>query len=396
MKTKMILLILLSFQMARAEVACENKVPFTTWLTEFKTDAVSQGVLPATLEQVASYLVFNPEVIKRDRSQSVFQQTFLEFSDRMANEQRRKKAQLLLKTTYKDLFSEIEKKFKVPPEPLLAFWALESDFGSFTGKFQIISSVITLAYDCRRADKFRAQAISALKLVQRGDIAADEMIGNWAGELGGTQFMASDYLKLGYDFDGDGKVNLVKSIPDTLASAANFLKDKNWKLDEPWMQEVLVPEKLNWLEADITIKHPVARWADWGVKPVQGTFKDSTLLASLILPMGRLGPAFLVYPNFNAFLAWNESMVYSTTAAFFATRIAGAPPMQRGTGEIKNLNAVQMLELQNLLIKRNLNPGVADGKLGSATRTAVRIAQQSLGLPPDGYPTLEVLEALRK
>ena len=334
---------------SQVQSVCENHVSFENWLQQFKQDASKSGINQQTLDLVASELVFNPEVIKRDRSQSVFQQTFLQFADRMASDYRRQGAIKRITVTYKDLFSRVEKDFGVPPALIAAFWALESDFGASTGNFKILSAVTTLAYDCRRSEKFRAQALDALRLVQRGDIKPVEMIGNWAGELGGTQFMASDYFESGIDYDQDGKVNLVKSIPDTIATSANYLAKKGWKPGEPWMQEVKVPSQMAWQEADITIQHSRNQWKEMGVRPLSGKWEGENLPSSLILPMGRLGPAFLVYPNFRIILAWNESVTYSTTAAYLALRIAGAPAMQRGSKDIKQLTTEQAKELQTYL-----------------------------------------------
>ncbi len=397
MHKKIVLLGLLFASLANAEVVCETTEAFPQWLQKFKKEAIQQGITKETLDKVSPYLKFNEAIVNRDRNQSVFQQTFLQFSDRMASEARRKKGIQLITTTYKDLFERIERDYGVPAAPIVSFWALESDFGAVTGKFSILSAVTTLAYDCRRADMFRKQALSAIKLVQRGDLEPQDMIGNWAGELGGTQFMAADYLESGIDYDQDGKVNLVKSIPDTLASAGNFLMKKGWRRDEPWMQEVKVPAQMQWAEADIQIKHPVSKWMQWGVKPLAGvTFKDQNMMASLLLPMGRLGPAFLVYPNFSAFLGWNESVVYSSTAAFLASRLTGASAMQRGSDSIKVLSTEEVKELQTLLLKQGYDIRVVDGKPGASTKAAVKKAQIKLGLPADSYPTLELLEALRK
>ncbi len=396
MKKYIILIFLFATQLARAEVVCESKGSFATWLQEFKKEAVQKGISPTAIQLAAPFLTFDPSIIKRDRNQSVFQQTFLQFSDRMASDGRRKKGIQLLATTHKDLFEKVERDFGVPAQPILSFWALESDFGAVTGKFSILSAITTLAFDCRRSEMFRKQAFDALRLVQRGDLKPQEMIGNWAGELGGTQFMASDYFESGIDYDQDQRVDLTRSIPDTIASAGNFLAKKGWRRGEPWMEEVKVPASMAWEEADIQIKHPVSRWNQLGVKPMKGAFKDQNLMASLLLPMGRLGPAFLVYPNFHAFLGWNESMVYSTTAAYLALRMTGAPAMQRGSDLIKHLGIEEVKEIQTILIKRGYTLGEVDGKAGPATKAAVKAAQLKLGLPADSYPTLDVLEALRK
>lgn len=378
-----------------ALATCENRITFENWLQKFKQDARNSGITQQTLDLVANELVYNPEVIKRDRNQNVFQQTFIQFADRMASDSRRLGAVKRITITYKDLFAKVEKDFGVPPAIIAAFWALESDFGASTGKFKILSAAATLAYDCRRADKFRAQALDAIRLVQRGDIAPEEMIGNWAGELGGTQFMASDYFESGIDYDQDGKVNLVKSIPDTIATSGNYLAKKGWKAGEPWMQEVKVPSQMAWEEADISIQHSKSEWAKMGVRPISGKWDGENLPASLILPMGRLGSAFLVYPNFRFILAWNESVTYSTTAAYLALRITGAPAMQHGSEDIKNLTQEQIKELQTYLVNHGFNIGAVDGKLGAVTKSAVKQLQLQLKLPADSYPTFELLTLLR-
>lgn len=380
---------------AAASQTCENRVPFETWLQQFKQDARKNGITQQTLDLVSSELVYNPEVIKRDRNQSVFNQTFLQFSDRMASEYRRQGAIKKITVTYKDLFAQVEKEFGVPPALIASFWALESDFGASTGSFKILSAATTLAYDCRRSEKFRGQILDALRLVQRGDIKPEEMIGNWAGELGGTQFMASDYFQSGIDYDHDGKVNLVKSIPDTIATSANYLAKKGWKAGAPWMQEVKVPEQMAWEEADISIQHSKNEWKEMGVRPLSGKWESENLQSSLVLPMGRLGPAFLVYPNFRVILAWNESVTYSTTAAYLALRIAGAPAMQRGSANIDRLTTDQMKELQTYLVNHNFNIGQVDGKLGGATKAAVKQLQIQFKLPADSYPTLELLDVIK-
>ena len=186
-------------------------------------------------------------------------------------------------------------------------------------------------------------------------ISPSTMIGDWAGEFGGMQFTASDYLKNAVDFDGDGRRDLTNSIPDTLASAANFLVSLGWQRGQPWLQEVTVPQNLPWDQADLTIQHPRSQWVAWGVKAAHGALPSDNLPASMILPMGRHGPAFLAYPNFKAFLGWNSAYVYSTTVAYFATRLAGAPTVNHdGATTVAALSPQQVMELQRLLIKARL------------------------------------------
>jgi lytic murein transglycosylase len=378
-----------------AAATCHNTGSYERWLEAFKKEAAAQGISQRVIAEASPSLTFDPAIIRRDHGQSVFQQTFLQFSDRMVGGARIPNGIEKI-NKYHAIFAEIEKKYGVPAPVLTAFWGLESDFGANFGNYKILSALATLAYDCRRPEFFRQQLFDALRIIERGDQRVDEMIGDWAGEFGGLQFTASDYLKNAVDFDGDGRRDLIHSIPDTLASGANFLVSLGWKRGEPWLQEVHVPQNLPWQEADLTIKHPRSQWVAWGVKPAYGTLPADDLPASMILPMGRHGPAFLAYPNFQAFLGWNSAYVYSTTVAYFATRLNGAPALSRaGAASVVALSSPQMMELQRLLIKQGYEGvGEVDGKFGAGTRAAVKKAQIKLGLPADSYPTAELIERL--
>jgi lytic murein transglycosylase len=373
---------------------CQNTESFEHWLAAFKKDAIAQGISPQVVAAAAPDLTLDPAVLKRDRSQSVFAMSFLKFSDRLISKNRMQHGVAQMKK-YGALFTRIERDFGVPAPVLTAFWGLESDFSANFGKFNILRSLTTLAYDCRRADFFRTQLMDALRIVQRGDQRVEHMDGDWAGEIGGMQVTASDYLKNGVDYDGDGRRDIIRSTPDTLATAANFLRNLGWQRGQPWLQEVHVPANLKWDEADLAIQHPRSQWVAWGVTAAHGKLPADDMAASLLLPMGRFGPAFLAYPNFKAFLGWNSAMVYSTTVAYFATRLAGAPPVSRGSPAVSQLDPAQMSELQRLLTRHGYDVGEIDGKFGTLTRTAVKQAQLKAGLPADSYPTLDLIEKLR-
>ena len=381
---------------AQAETAaCRNPANFDRWLQEFKRDAASQGISPRAIEAALQGATYDAQVVRRDHGQGVFQQSFLQFAGRMAGGGRYQNGIKQLKANAA-LFARIEQRFGVPPAVVAALWGLESDYGAYKGgTFHIVRSVATLAFDCRRADFFRKQLMDAVRIVERGDLRPDEMIGNWAGELGPTQFTPSDYFKHGVDFDGDGRVDMIRSIPDALASAANLMKSFGWQRGQPWLQEVRVPAQMPWEQAGLDIQHPRSQWARWGVTAAHGQLPADNLPASLILPMGRLGPAFLAYPNFKAYIEWNAAIVYATTAAYFGTRLAGAPPVGPGNGTVTVLATPQVQELQRLLIAQRLLTGIPDGRLGSQTRAAVKQAQVKLGLPADSYPTAELIERLR-
>jgi lytic murein transglycosylase len=381
---------------AGAAVPCRNNTgSFERWLDGFKQEAAAQGISRATISAALDGMTFDQAIINRDHGQGVFQQSFLQFSDRMVSRDRLQTGPRLMQK-HAALFGRIEQQYGVPAAVLVAFWGLESDFGSNNGRYPILRAVATLAYDCRRPEFFRTQLFDALRIIERGDLTPGEMIGDWAGELGPMQFTPSDYHKYAVDFDGDGRRDLVRSVPDTLASAANFLVGLGWRRGEPWLQEVRVPAELPWEEADLAVKHPRSKWGGWGVTLADGRpLPADNLPASLLLPMGRFGPAFLAYPNFQAFLGWNSAFVYATTAAYLATRLSGAPPIHRGSGSVVPLNTSQMLELQQLLARRGYLSGQVDGKLGLTTRAAVRQAQVKLGMPADSYPTVELINRLR-
>jgi lytic murein transglycosylase len=329
-----------------------------------------------------------------DRGQRVFTQTFLEFSDRMAAAYRIQRGAALIKT-YAPVFERIDKQFGVPAPVIVAFWGLESDFGTNMGNYHTLSSIASLAYDCRRADRFRAQLLDALRLIERGDLRPQDMIGSWAGELGQTQMMPSEYFQYAVDYDGDGTRNLLRSAPDVLASTANYLVGLGWRRGEPWLAEVRVGANTPWDQADLDIKLLRAKWAAYGLTLADGRpLPADDLPASLLLPMGRLGPAFLVYQNFQVYLQWNNALVYSTTAAYLATRVAGAPPLHRGNpppplpfGDIKAMQAA--------LARAGYDVGAIDGFLGPKTRQAVKAMQTKYGLPADSYPTAELLTRMR-
>jgi lytic murein transglycosylase len=279
---------------------------------------------------------------------------------------------------------------------IVAFWALESDFGAGMGNLQVLRSLATLAYECRRPEMFRDELMDALRIIDRGDLTPEEMIGSWAGELGQTQFLPSHYFKHAVDYDGDGRRNLMRSVPDVIASTANFIVELGWQRGQPWLQEVRLSRELAWDQADLAIQHPRSKWAAWGVTAMDGRpLPADNLPASLILPMGRFGPAFLAFQNFQVYLKWNQSLNYCLTAAHLASRLAGAPPFSRGSREIPEWSQQQMRELQQLLVRRGYSVGEIDGKMGAATRASIKAAQLKLGLPADSYPTAELVERLR-
>jgi len=379
---------------AQAGYDCRNTGSFSKWLSEFKREAIAQGIQRNTIAQGLAGVAYDPKIIAKDRRQGVFAQTFLKFSDRMVSGYRLKRG-ASLRRKYARVFADVKQRYGVPAPVILAFWALETDFGAFIGDMPTLNSLATMAYDCRRPELFRKQLLAALRIIDRGDLRADEMVGPWAGELGQTQFLPSHYYDYAVDFDGDGRRDLLKSVPDVLASTANYLKSLGWKRNQPWLQEVRVPASMPWEQSSLAIKLPRTQWAKWGVTRANGKpLRADQLRASLLLPMGRNGPAFLSYANFDVYLEWNKSLTYGITAGYLATRFAGAGRVDRGRAKVKSLSLSQTKRLQRLLAKRGYNVGKIDGIIGARTRDAVKAMQIKLGLPADSYPTPELLGML--
>ena len=374
---------------------CRNTGSFDVWLQKFKQEAEAQGIARAAIAAASPYLTLDQRIINIDRGQKFFAQDFLQFSDKMLAGGRVGNGQNQIKK-HAATFAREEKQYGVPAAVITAFWGLESDFGSNMGKDHSIRSLATLAYDCRRSEMFRGHLFDSLRLIERGDLTAPEMIGSWAGELGQTQMMPSEYIKNAVDYDGDGKRNLLKSASDVIGSTGAYLVTLGWKRGQPWLEEVRAPANLPWDQADLAIQHPRARWAQLGVTyPGGRTLPADNLPASLLLPMGRFGPAFLAYDNFQVYLKWNNSLVYSTTAAYYATRLSGAPGMTRSTGPIPKVTPEEVREIQQLLTRAGHDVGGADGKVGISTRAAIKAMQVKFGLPADSYPSPELLARLR-
>jgi lytic murein transglycosylase len=376
--------------------ACHNGMSFDRFLTELKQQAVAAGVSQRALSEAAPYLVYDQSIVNRDRGQRVFGQVFTEFAKRRASDSAAQQSQARVRM-YAAAFNRAEKEYGVPPAVIAAFWGLESSFGAELGNLHTLPSLVSLAYDCRRSEMFQNETIAALKIVERGDLTASEMIGSWAGELGQTQFLPTHYFNYAVDYDGDGHRNLLRSAPDVIGSTANYIANGlKWRRGEPWLQEVRAPQNLPWDQADLTIKLPRSKWAQLGVTYPDGkALPSDNLAASLLLPMGRTGPAFLAYPNFAAYTEWNNSLIYSTTAGYLASRIAGAAPMRKPAGQVAQLPFNELKQLQQLLVQAGFNVGKVDGVLGQQSRAAVKAMQIKYGLAADSWPSAELLARMR-
>ena len=376
---------------------CQNTVSFSRWLAEFRQEAAAAGISRATISAALDGMTLDRSIIARDRRQTFFAQSFLDVVQKLATTHRIRAGTRAMQR-HNAIFQRAEREFGVPASVITAFWALESDFGAGVGKLPVLRSLAALAYDCRRGEMFRGELMDALRIIDRGDLRPSQMVGSWAGELGQTQFLPSHYYRHAVDYDGDGRRDLFNSPADIIGSTAAFIRHLGWKRGQPWLEEVRVTKDLPWEEADIAITHPRSRWAQWGVTYINGKpLPRDSVPASLHLPMGRNGPAFLVYPNFTqVYLQWNQSLYYATTAAYLATRLDGAPPMSKGRGPVEPFGLAETRELQRLLRRAGLYEAEIDGIMGAGTRAAVKAAQIKFGLPADGYPTSELVQRLRR
>ncbi|MCF2905771.1 lytic murein transglycosylase [Octadecabacter sp. CECT 8868] len=362
--------------------------------SSFKDGLVQEAAAHGISQQLAQDFLAGAQqdqaVLQADRSQGFFQRDFIDFSRRLISNNRiengRAQGQRQDAT-----FDRIEAEFGIPRGVLLAFWAFETDFGAVQGEFNTRNALVTLAHDCRRPELFRPQIFAAMELYARGDFDPDHTTGAWAGEIGMVQMLPGDIIENGRDGDGDGHVTLKTSAPDALMSGASVLASLGWVAGQPWLQEVTVPSEMDWSLSGTEVKRSTSEWAGMGVSARNGSLPN--LQASLILPMGRKGPAFLAYPNFDVYFEWNQSFVYVLTAAYFGTRLEGAPVYNAGNPDT-GLSGEQVQQLQRKLEARGHDVGGADGIIGARTRVAIQAEQQRLGMPADAWPTPALLNAL--
>ncbi len=373
-----------------ANVACGGG--FSDFVSRMKSEAVRLGHDRATVDRFFASARQDPNVIRADRSQGIFQMPFTDFARRLISQNRVNNG-IRNAERYDAVFDQIERRWGVNRGVLLAFWAFETDFGAVQGDFNTVNALMTLSHDCRRPDLFRPQVFAALELFEKGDLDPARTTGAWAGEIGMVQMLPGDIIENGIDGDGDGHVTLKTSAPDALMSGANMLSSLGWRPNEPWMQEIVLPDGLDLRLTGLEVTRSVADWAKLGIRSRSGSLGPSNLPASILLPQGRNGPAFLAYPNFNVYFEWNKSFVYVMTAAYFATRLEGAPVFDTGN-PTPALSEGQMKTLQQKLTSRGHDVGGIDGILGRMTREAVQKEQARLGLPADAWPTTELLGKL--
>ena len=377
-----------------------NNVEFPVWLAAARQEALRRGISEATLAEAFAGLAPNPRVIELDGKQPEFSQTFWRYLDNAVSDTRVTRGRALMQQNA-GLLHTLEARYGVPGRYLVAFWGIETDFGRNTGDFSVVRSLATLAYDGRRGAYFRGEMFDALAILEHRDTDNAHLMGSWAGAMGQVQFMPSAFLKYAVDEDGDGRRNIWTSVPDALASVANYMKSSGWETSRGWGYEVRLPARFDAglasldTDASESVKS-TAQWASLGIRRADGgSLPGTDGPSALILPAGIAGPAFLVSGNYRTILKYNRSTFYALAVGYLADRLGGAPPLKAPHGSTEPLKRDDILALQQGLQALGLLPGTPDGVAGNATRQAVRAFQRANGLAPDGFIDQNLIAAVR-
>ena len=372
---------------------------FAEWQAGFRKEALAAGIRADLFDRAFANVSFDASVIRADRSQPEFARPVWEYLDGALSPLRVRKGQALI-SQYADILQSIEQRYGVDRQALVSVWGMESNFGQFQGSKSVINSLATLAYEGRRPGFAHAQLIAALQILQQGDITPEKMLGSWAGAMGQTQFIPTTYNTHAVDFDGDGRRDIWNSPADALASTAHYLQSSGWQKGQPWGFEVQqLPLNFDYALADGSVRKTVGEWLKLGIQVPPGASVPANvdqLSAALLLPAGYRGPAFLVLDNFRAILKYNNSSSYALAVGLLSERFGGGGVI-RGSWPKDELplSRSQRIDLQTVLSAHGYDAGNPDGIIGANTRKAIRAAQQSLGWPADGYPTVKLLESLQ-
>ena len=364
---------------------------FDAWLAAFRQEAAAQGISTATLDAALTGITPIERVVELDQRQPEFQQTFYDYLSRRVTAYRVSQGGVLLQE-HNALLDAVEQKHGVPKAVLVSFWGLETNFGKNLGSLNIPASLATLAYDGRRSQFFRSQLLDALRIIDAGHVQAIDMNGSWAGAMGHMQFMPSTFRAYAVDGDGDGRIDLWKSIPDAMYSAGNYLQRAGWRMNEPVALEVRLPAGFDWRQARAIHRIPIAEWTALGVLRADATpLPAAAGRAAIVLPQGWQGPAFMVFDNFDMVMRWNRSVNYALSVAQLALQIVGGSALTVQGSETSALSTAQLKAMQQALNEMGYDAGPADGLLGPRTQAAIRIYQAVYRLPADGYPAPSLL-----
>lgn len=365
---------------------------FERWVATFHTSASAAGINEATLNAAFSDVRYLPRVVELDRAQPEYTRAVWSYLDSAVSPQRIALGQERWGQSRTEIDAAAA-RFGVAPAILVAIWGIESNYGSNFGSIPTIDALATLGFEGRREAWARGQLLAALRILQSGDIDHSSMVGSWAGAMGQTQFLPSVFLDYAVDADGDGRRDIWGSVADAMASTANFLARSGWQTDQPWGVEVLLPPGFDVGRA--AERQSVAQWAAEDLQTRDGAPLPPFAMATVLLPAGARGPAFLVGPNFQVILRYNNSTSYALAVGLLAQRLAGGPGVYAAwPRDLVALSREQLKALQAALNQRGFDSGTPDGVIGPNTSGALRRYQGSVGLPADGYPTLELLQRL--
>ena len=371
-----------------------NTQTFEDFLSNIHQLAAEQGVSKATIDKAFDQLTPNPDILKSDANQAEFSQNFWKYLNKRVSQYRLDNGYDTLKQN-RSLLNKTYQQYGVPAHVLVSFLGLESNYGNNTGSSNLIRSLATLAYDPRRSEFFTRELISLLKLIDDGKVPMDAK-GSWAGAMGAVQFMPSNVIAYGVDADKDGKIDLWNDQEDILASAANFLERLGWNRGEKWGREVTISEDFHYETIGLNTKKQLADWQALGVRSANGSnLPNSSMAASLILPMGHKGPAFLVYQNFRSILGWNHSILYALAVGHLADRLSGGGALLAAPIDEPLLKRDDIVAIQQTLSLLGYDAGEADGIAGPKTRGAARDFQKDIGMIADGYVGYELYQRLQ-
>ena len=367
---------------------------FEEFLDQVRKTATEQGVSKSTIDKAFFELTPRPSAIASDKAQAEFNQNFWHYVNKRVSKVRLNNGKDTLKKNA-SLLSKTSEKYGVPAYVIVAFLGLESNYGNYMGSESLIRSLATLAYDKRRSKFFTRELIAVLKLMDKKTIPFDAT-GSWAGAMGAVQFMPTNVIAYGVDANNDGKVDLWNEKADIYASAANFLNKLGWKKGEKWGREALIPKNFDYQLTGLDNEKTVNEWAALGVRRGNNSnLPKSNFKASLIVPMGHRGPAFLVYRNFDAIMGWNRSILYALSVAYLSDRLNGNAKLSAKTIDEPLLSKEDIMQIQNTLNLLGYDTGTPDGMAGSKTRKATRQFQSDIGLTADGYVGYELFQQLQ-
>lgn len=383
-------LFLLAFAGASSALAAD----FTACVRALRSEAMSQGITRQTFDKAMTGVEPDPGVLDAMDNQPEFTTPIWDYLAGLVDEQRIADGRAKL-AEWAAVLADVKQKFGVDRYTVIAVWGVETDYGRNMGRRPLVRSLATVSCFGGRQRFFRGELVEALRILQSGDVQPEVLAGSWSGAFGHTQFMPSTFQRLAVDFDGDGRRDLLGSVPDALASTANYLKDAGWVSGQPWGYEVRLPANYNGPSGRRT-RRALAQWSQLAVRQVDGTALTGSDRAALILPAGTSGPAFIVFRNYDAIFSYNAAESYALAIAHLADRLRGAGPFQTAwPTDDPGLSRAARRELQERLTGRGYDIGEADGIVGQRTREAIKAFQASAGLPVDGRAGARVLRALR-